>query len=506
SKLAKALPAVRVLSLIAIFVSLVIVTPTNFGLTLALPVLATAILLVTTNSEVKPDLTSKLLSIKPLTSIGTISYSVYLWHWPVVVFGHQLGFFKTEFASFVGVGLVLLLGMIGYYLIERPFMNANWSKLISTSRLRRRKRKKTPAAKKSKLYTSPFVTGVLVVSVAALLAGAFYVNPATGGSANQGWVPPASAQLFAPNAITAANATSSASPTSTEVDTVALEAAMADWKGQIESGVKLTQLPTDLNPNITKSLTLAKLGGWTPCMGQRKDSATISDVCESVPTASAGVKTAILLGDSHMRIFWEAITSSLDLRKWHVVMLGMPSCPVPPLKLKVVSKYNKDCDQHREATFKYVENSKPDLLFISDATNSEVGVAAFKAGYDQVVPRLKAATKQLVLFETSAGTARLMDCLDGGTSLTNCKPKIYKLTPMRQAQREIAKKFGIGYWETSGALCVDLGQGPMCPPVIGHMAVSGDGSHIFPSVSRELAPFLIKTLNDLKIKDLAPVG
>ncbi|MBU6348315.1 MAG: hypothetical protein KGQ38_06865, partial [Actinomycetales bacterium] len=174
-------------------------------------------------------------------------------------------------------------------------------------------------------------------------------------------------------------------------------------------------------------------------------------------------------------------------------------------KLRIISKYNRQCDTHREASFQFVEQSKPDLLIISDNLNSDDGVAKFKSAYDEVVPRLKASTKQLLLIETSATTSKLLDCLNGGTDLTNCPAKPFRVTQLRAAQREIAQKYGIGYWDTSSALCFDQGNGLMCPPVIGKSAVSGDGGHIFPNISKELAPFLMKVLIALKVKDLAPL-
>lgn len=64
------------------------------------------------------------LAWSPLRYIGRISYSAYLWHWPIIAFyrietGIELGTLETA-------GLViasLAAGSISYHLVERPFMD-----------------------------------------------------------------------------------------------------------------------------------------------------------------------------------------------------------------------------------------------------------------------------------------------------------------------------------------------------------------------------------------------
>ncbi|KXJ56103.1 MAG: hypothetical protein AXW17_13840, partial [Colwellia sp. Phe_37] len=56
----------------------------------------------------------------PIVSfLGLISYSVYLWHWPVLVFMNYMG--ASELGLLYGIGFSLLLGVFSYYLIENRF-------------------------------------------------------------------------------------------------------------------------------------------------------------------------------------------------------------------------------------------------------------------------------------------------------------------------------------------------------------------------------------------------
>ena len=69
-----------------------------------------------------------ILSSKPFVFIGKISYSLYLWHWPLLVFsrilypeGSKSIFAKPE----VMVLIALILSIVSYYLVENPFRFRN---------------------------------------------------------------------------------------------------------------------------------------------------------------------------------------------------------------------------------------------------------------------------------------------------------------------------------------------------------------------------------------------
>lgn len=65
----------------------------------------------------------KMLSLRPMVFIGGISYSLYLWHWPVMVFGRALQVLETPLGKIIAITISVLLAWISLVLIETPSRN-----------------------------------------------------------------------------------------------------------------------------------------------------------------------------------------------------------------------------------------------------------------------------------------------------------------------------------------------------------------------------------------------
>ncbi len=93
------------------------------GAAAALPVVG-AVLIVSAGRH-QATVVGRLFSLAPVRFVGRISYSVYLWHWPLIVFT-KMGFLaflpRTRF-GYAGsiLGLSLVLGAASWRFIEQPF-------------------------------------------------------------------------------------------------------------------------------------------------------------------------------------------------------------------------------------------------------------------------------------------------------------------------------------------------------------------------------------------------
>ena len=70
----------------------------------------------------KDELFTKILSTRLFVGIGLISYSLYLWHYPIFVFAAKLNISEGNIFKKLLIGVfVLILSIVSYYFIEKPF-------------------------------------------------------------------------------------------------------------------------------------------------------------------------------------------------------------------------------------------------------------------------------------------------------------------------------------------------------------------------------------------------
>ena len=93
------------------------------GLVALAPVLATAAIITagTTQPGDGHTVVSRVLAWKPATAVGDISYSLYLWHWPLIVFMPlAVPALPRELQMVLAVVLSVVLATVTYRLVENP--------------------------------------------------------------------------------------------------------------------------------------------------------------------------------------------------------------------------------------------------------------------------------------------------------------------------------------------------------------------------------------------------
>ncbi len=118
--------------LAAVVVSAVVYSPTTEfpGSAAIAPVAGTALVIAAGFAGPLAGI-GALLSLRPLRFIGRISYSLYLWHWPCLVFARtarwappdgQIGWFATA----VAIAIAFALAVATHALVESPLRHAGW--------------------------------------------------------------------------------------------------------------------------------------------------------------------------------------------------------------------------------------------------------------------------------------------------------------------------------------------------------------------------------------------
>lgn len=416
-----------------------------------LPVLGTA--LVIGAGCAIPDLgVGRLLGKPVLRGIGRVSYSWYLWHWPVlllapVLFGHGLGLAGRLAMVMISFGLAILT----LHLVENP---ARFAAALRTSAWR-------------SLTLGATVTGLAVCAGLALLA----VRPVPTGSG------PAAVPVAAIE-----NPRANAPALTAEQRLQAAVAASAD----------LRAVPSNLAPplgDITKPEAFVNgcVASWM---------AVTAPECASGDTSSA--TTVALIGDSHAGMWQPALESAALQRNWRLETLAKVTCPL--MKLPILSPYLgrefTECMQWRADVLARVERDRPALIVLDMARRygADFGFVSYDQtwldGLSRLVSQLRGTgARVLVLGPVPDPHSTVPTCLSAHLDdATACAPeRSVALNDTGIAAEAAAVRAGGGqYARLDQYFCTDR----RCPMIVGNTLVFRDDNHITAEYAQLLAPVL----------------
>lgn len=95
------------------------------GIAAVPPVIASAVFIWANLKQ--PTFFARLISFKPIVYIGLISYGLYLYHWPVLVFTRfYYGFEPPMISHLVTLPIVFALAIISFHYVEEPIRHGRW--------------------------------------------------------------------------------------------------------------------------------------------------------------------------------------------------------------------------------------------------------------------------------------------------------------------------------------------------------------------------------------------
>jgi len=91
-----------------------------------LPVAGALLIITGLQGRAPVSIIGQLLSSPPAVSIGLISYSLYLWHWPVFVLFRWTAGFITPAQKLSALAVAVVMALVSYFLVERPLRRSPW--------------------------------------------------------------------------------------------------------------------------------------------------------------------------------------------------------------------------------------------------------------------------------------------------------------------------------------------------------------------------------------------
>jgi peptidoglycan/LPS O-acetylase OafA/YrhL len=408
-----------------------------------------------------------LLDNRAMVYVGDMSYSVYLWHVPVLLLlrpfitPDTLGYYAAVIA------VTAVVSPLSYHLIEKPMRYARW---LMTPPERER------ASRRPRDHTR----------------------------VRQGWMAVAAAGA----ALVIAVSVSSHGPAPAPVASTPLpQLAQGAEEGLTLLQQQQRRLGDALRQSTYPALTppLSRLGASRWLTDQKRVGCATVDAeqlsgCRFGP---AGAKRhAVVIGDSVAVAWMPGIRKALEPLGWSVQQLTRLECGTWKLPSYVYDDGTPfpKCTEHHRLFTQYVRREKPDLVILASAgaevRNSErpgypdAKTVAYQ-GLRGTLAELRPAGTRIVVLGAPAGTSDLLDCVTRFGTPEECVTEpggnSYR---HRQGESAAAAQASVRYVDTKNWFCVEA----RCPAFVGSTPVFVDGAHLSLPFSRQLAPLLRQTL------------
>jgi peptidoglycan/LPS O-acetylase OafA/YrhL len=427
------------------------------GLAAILPV-AGAVLVILGGFAQPVTLPSRVLSLGPFRFLGRISYSLYLWHWPILVFG--IAILGASWAPVLALAAIPVAAASQRW-IEEPFRRGRFIGVMPSRNLLQ-------------------AAGVGVIVVAA----AFAISPpaatgdtyaATGGGALPS---PLVASSEAPGPGSGEPSSSFVAPST--VPTLAPDNPPVPCSNCTAS---------DLTPSLKDPLA----GRIEGC-----NDADIPDPTKCVLGYAAGeTATVAVFGDSHAASWAPALEQLALIHRWRVLDLTQGGCPsvATPVWSSTLKREHTECDAWREAVFARLAAEQPTLIIISNVSQWSLmsgGVridqaarpparwaALWSKGLETTLARLAPLHSTLVVIGDvpnpyQGGLDPLACMAQHPTDFQACRTSRDTAVPtaVHDLERTIAISHGAVFVDPTSWLC----DATSCPEVIARYVVYADVS------------------------------
>jgi peptidoglycan/LPS O-acetylase OafA/YrhL len=423
----------------------------------------------------------RVLALRPLPFIGLISYSLYLWHWPILILPEAAAGEPLRAPARIAlVGVAILLAVVTQRWVEDPLRHGRFVGLDS---------------RRSLALAGALSVGIVLTSASLAFStvSTQVDGPVLGGDIDDVPLPPDPTAGSSSSGTTGELSPSGSGPDPTVPAVLQLPSA--------------GPVPADLVPPIAEA---------------RHDLPVIySDGCHADVTATRpgecvygdtdSSTTVVLFGDSHAAQWFPALERLARTNGWRLVSLTKSACTTADVTVwnSIVERGYTECDEWREASLDRIESEQPALVVVSNSRGYQVMVDGTPVPAESALDVWDAATKRtlerlrplsadlVVIGDTPRSTADPPVCLsDHVDDATACAlPYAKAVNPSWTAgEAAVAAALGVTFVDPTAWVC----RTDPCPAVLGRLLVFRDQHHLTATYARALAERLGGRLPDLQ--------
>jgi peptidoglycan/LPS O-acetylase OafA/YrhL len=425
----------------------------------------------------------------PLRWLGRVSYSLYLWHWPVLVLGPSLlaggdleatPSIDPTLVPVLLVGASLVLAALSWRLIEEPFRAGRLS---------------GGGRRRALAVATAAVLSVTVASTGLSRVAQSEVTTATAGGTpddvddmaydvDDPWVTYQPSQTPGPSGVPSASPGDHDPSNPPASPSAAPKATPSPRPKPLLSG----PLPSGLLPSLAAARDdedrLVRDGCGLTLQGSEPPDCVYGD--------NDGLLTVALVGDSHAMHWFPAFERLAKLRHWRLVPFTKYSCVF--VDMRIWSDYLKreytECETWRERVIAKLRQLKPDLVVIS--SNKWFATIASRDGE----PKRQGAALADLIERIPSPVAILVDTPRSDHDVPACLARNRKAIERCTTPKAVA--FGwrhrireVEARRLTGAPLIDMSKSicatDPCPAIIGRRMVYRDHHHLTATFAASLA-------------------
>ena len=409
--------------------------------------------------------------------LGRVSYSWYLWHWPVLilapfVLGHSLSLPQNLLAVLVSLGLAL----VTFVVMENPVRRSRWLRMCN--------------------WRTFTLGGTLTAAALIVCTAASAGVPSLTG---HGRAPVAHITANAPSPSGGSNNSNSAGP-SDSADArmhqinpyqTQLTDDTAQVQAQVARSVGVNTVPANLQPSLANAEDDEPVVFGDGCL----DSYLVTTLnnCDFGDTASS--TTVMLFGDSHAAMWFPAVDNAAELYGWNLLVYTKTTCP--PLDIPVISpvlgREYTECEDWRQDVLQQISEVHPALVILGVARHydSQYGFTVYSPewlnGLKEMISSIEADGSRVAVFGPVPKVPYVPPCLSAHlTSATYCDQPLHNVINQlgELAEAKAAMEAGAYYVDTQPWFCTTV----TCPVMVDNLVVFRDDNHITATYANFLTP------------------
>jgi peptidoglycan/LPS O-acetylase OafA/YrhL len=415
------------------------------GIAAGLPVAGTALVIAfgATGSRGGPE---RLLGLRPFRFFGDISYSLYLWHWPILILAAiAAGGVLPRWLGFVLAVVTVPVAYVTTRYIEVPL-------------------RKSP-----RIGRLPARRTILIGGVAALVL-------AVAGASTSAVV------YFQPAARSAPAAAAVPTPYPVFAETV----------------------PINVRPNLLVAHDDIPSVFSNNCM--HGDPQNIPQCIFGDPT---GTRTWVMFGDSHMANWMPALSIYAQAHQIRLVIFGKTSCPVADVMPYVNAAPFTECVQWRTRVLPLIAQEHPEVIVMSSSRSTAIvddsgavvaapdphEIALYAAGLGRTLGAFPTTSRVVFIADTPYFPTAPASCLtahpQAAALCSSARSTALDPTWNRAVAGVMAAEHE-GFLDMSDYLC----DRTTCGAIIGNVLLYSDLAHVSQTASLMLAPAFGRQLDD----------